>query len=136
MLVDGSSAPMEMVSVNIPAGMFRTVALLRNFFSVAAVSPHLCLSVTLQNTNALYTTATALYVVIMAQSPHCRYCLANPTFQYCILHSSCSLNLTHKLCGVIVTCFYTQLVQMFSLLNNLCLEIVLTFKPYSPSHVL
>ena len=41
MSVDGSSGSMEMVSVNIPAGVFRTVALLRAFFSAAAISYHL-----------------------------------------------------------------------------------------------
>ena len=66
MSVDGSSAPMEMLSVNIPAGVFRTVDLLRTFFSAAAISPHLCLSATLLNTNAPYTTTTALFIVLLA----------------------------------------------------------------------
>ena len=66
MSVDGSSGPMEMVSVNIPAGVFRTVDLLRTFFSAAAISPHLCLSATLLNTNAPYTTTTALFIVLLA----------------------------------------------------------------------
>ena len=91
--VDGSSGPMEMVSVNIPAGVFRTVDLLRTFLSAVPISPHLCLSVTLQNTNALHTTATAFYTAIWppclahhswrmsSQSLHCRYCSANLTFQ-------------------------------------------------------
>ena len=38
----------------------------RTFLSAAAISPHLCLSVTLHHTNALYTTVTALYAVIVA----------------------------------------------------------------------
>ena len=37
---------------------------------------------------------------------------------------------------VYLTCFYTQLVQLFPCWTTLCLEIVLTFKPYSSRHVL
>ena len=132
MSVDGSSGRMEMVSVNIPAGVFRTVDLLRTFLSAAPISPHLCLSVTLQTTNALHTTATAFYTTfgLPAWLIIPEECLpiastavtALPTLLSNNASSIPHAHLTSAISDVVyLTCLYTQLVQMFTLLNHLVL---------------